>query len=285
MATAIERFETRNIIGRYTQPDDVGGAERHVGDWVFHGHPVSIGYGLEGVLGVNSVSSLGGGLFLNEFTPRQSDLSSLHPLTAYTMEVFRAGTVVSTSFQYAGCQFGGLTMNVVPNQDLRCTVNVVGGARNMIAKTTPSFPGSPVHPFTWDTCSIQLDGAAISRIEALTITYNNNIEGILTLNNDNEIAKVRRTTAPTLAISGTMDFESLDDFNTFAAQTEQTMKINFFKANSFSLLIDLPRVVFTEYPVAMPGRERLTVDWAMKGFYNAGSATAIKIDLTTTNTF
>ena len=286
IASVIERFETRNIIGVFTQPDDIGGARRHQGDWVFHGHPVSMGYALDGVFGINSVSVvLSGFLHLNEFTPLQSDQNSLHPLPPYTMEIFRAGTVVTTSFQYAGCQFGGIAMNVVPNQDLRCTVNVIGKTRNMIAKSTPSFPGSPVHPFTFDTCSVQLDSAAITRVEALTITYQNNLEGILTLNAANEIQKVRRSTSPLITVGGTMDFESLADFNTFAAQTEQTLKVSFTKANSFALVIDMPRVVFTEYPVVIPGRERLTVDWSMKGFYNAGSANAMKVSLTSVNCF
>jgi len=286
LARAIERFETRNIVGGYFEPDDSAGVRRFAGDLVFAGHPVSIGYVLNGVLGINSVDTVGADMFRNRFTALQQDVSSLNPLPPYTLEMFRAGTLVNTSFQLAGVQFGGVQLNVAPNQDLRVTAATIGKTENNIAKTTPSFPGSPTEAFLFDTCSIQLPGgAAVNRIEALTINYTNNLEGIPTLNAANEIAKVRRTGPPMLGVSGTVDFVDRTDYDNFVSQAEQQMIVSFVKANSFALVLDMPRLVFTEFPINIAGRERLTVDFSMKGRYHTGSAAAIQVDLTTVNTF
>lgn len=285
IASALDRFETRNIVGRFTEPDDAAGVERHQGGWVFHGHPVSIGYALNGVFGINSVTSLATNFMRNDFTPKQSDQSSLHPLPPYTIEAYRAGTLVNTSFRYAGAQFSGLTMALAPNQDLRCTAAVIAKARTFLAKSTPSFPGSPVHPFTFDTASLSLGGSAVDRIEALTIAIDNQLEGVPTLNNDNEIAKVRRTGPPMIAISGTVDFVDMTDFESYIDQTEQRLVLSLFKANSFQLVIDVPRMIYTAFPVSMPGRERLTVDFTGKARYHTGSGNAIKVQLTTTQSY
>jgi len=51
------------------------------------------------------------------------------------------------------------------------------------------------------------------------------------------------------------------------------------------MLIDVPRAVFSSFPVQIPGRDRLTVDFEAIGRYHTGSGAAVNIQLTTVNTF
>lgn len=285
MATQIDRFETRNITGKFSEPDDAAGINRHEGDLVMFGHPISMGYMLKAAFGINTVTSLAADFFRNDFSVRQSDLSSLAPLPPHTLEVFRAGTLVNTAFQYAGAQMGNLAMNIAPNQDLRLTSNVIAKVRNMIAKTTPSFPGSPIQPFLFDTASLQFGGTGRPDIEALTITLDNQLEAIPALNNTKQIAKVRRNGPPLVQVAGTMDFVDLTDFDRFVNQTEFALAVNLTQSTSFSLLIELPRVIYTAYPVSLPGRERITVEFEGKGRFHTGSNAAITAKLTTTQSF
>lgn len=286
MATERDRFETRNIVGAYYEADDSAGLERHAGEIVLHGHPVSMGYFLEGAMGINSVTSLGTDFFLNEFTPKQSDFGSFHPLTPYTLEVFRAGTTVNSSFQYNGAQIAGLTLGLAINQDIRLTANVIAKSREFIAKSTPSFPGSPTEAFLFNTVSLGWPaGTANTQIEALTVSIDNQLEGLGAFNNSTSIAKIRRNGPPLVRVSGTLDFQDLDRFNDFVNQTERSITVAATKANSFSLVIHVPRLVLTSVPVAIPGKERITTDFTGIGRYNTGSGHALKIDLTTVNTF
>jgi hypothetical protein len=287
LARQIDRFETANIVGRFAEPDDQAGVNRYAGDIVAAANAANMGHFCNGAFGQNSVTVvLSGVLFTNIFRPRQSDLSSKNPLPAYTLEVFRAGTLVNSSSQISGIQFGGITFNAAPNQDLRLTMPTVGKTEAFIAKTTPTFPTSPVAPFLFSTASVQLPGgSAVERVEALNISLDNRLEGVPALNNSDEIAKVRRTDAPGVLVTGTIDFVTLEDLIAFQNQTEQRMVVSFTRANSFAFVIDIPRLVFTEFPINVSDRGRLTAEFSMRGRYHVGSATNIEARLTTTNTF
>src|SRR3990167_1506062 len=125
-----DRFQVQSIIGNLYEPDDVAGVLRIGGDLSAAAHPVSIGHFLNAAFGNNSGSVvLSGFLFKNEFTARTSDASSLHPLPAYTMEIFRD---ITSSQQYDGCQFANVQMAIQPNQELRVTAQVIGkGTQNI----------------------------------------------------------------------------------------------------------------------------------------------------------
>lgn len=282
-ALQIDRYDTQNIIGGYYEPDDTAGVRRVVGEMSFFGHPVSIGHALTGVLGApSSVASLNSALARTEWIPKQSDTGSANPFPAYTCEFYRD---ITSAQQVSGVQFSRLQLSTQANQDLRVTCGIIGKAMTNIARSssgTPTYPGSPVDPFAFDTASVQIAGAAVDRVEALSLVIDNQLDGIATLNNSNTISRVRRKGPPLTSISGTMDLIDITDLNRFINQTEMAMTISFFQANSFGLVIELPRVVYTAFPISAPGRERLTVQFEGKVRYHSGSATAMRIMLTTT---
>lgn len=249
------------------------------------GQPANIGEVLRGVFGTASGSVVASGfLHKTEYTPRSSDLDNLHPLPSYTMEIYRAGTTVNSSFRYDGVQFGRLQLSIQPNQAVQATIGVIARRFQFITKTTPTFPGSPLEPFLFDTASLQMPaGSGNTRIEALTISYDNLLEGIPTINNSKLIGHIKRTGAPQVRISGTIAFFDLQEFNDFINQTERQMVINCFKANSFGLLIDIPRMVYSAVPVSVGGGGRITSNFTGIGRYHSGSGTAIKLTLDSVN--
>lgn len=287
LVTAIDRFETRQIVAALYEPDDAAGVVRNEGDIVFGGHPRAMGYFLNGAFGANSITSvLSGFFYTNAFYGTQTLSSSLNPLPPYTLEIFRPSlNLPSSSFRFAGAQVSKLSMNVKPNQDLECTASIIAQAQTLLTKTTASFPSSPTQMFTFDTASVQLGGAAVDRFEELTVEIDNQLEGIPTLNNSTNISRIRRTGSQLIRVSGTVEFDAFSDFLNFTSQTEQRLVVSFFKASSFALVIDVPRMVFTEMPVQIGGRDRLTVNFAAMGRYHSGSANAISVRLSTTNTF
>lgn len=282
LVTTLERFESRNIIGGSYDPDDETGIQRNEGDIVAAAHPVQMGHFLKGAFGVNSVTSLGLGLFRNTFTVAQTDTSTMAPLPSYTFEIFRD---VTSANQFFGAQIGALSLSIAPNQDLRMTASIIAKGRNSIAATTPTFPGSPAGVFKFTSASLEMGGAAAERFEALTINIDNQIEGIPGLNGSERIMKVKRTGPPLVAITGTVTFDDMTDKDSFLAQTELAMRVTLIRANSFQLVIEVPRFIYTTFPDQMQGRDRVSVDFEGKGRYHAGSGTSLKIALTTTNTY
>ena len=283
IVTDIERFDVRNVFAGMYEPDDETGIVRHSGDLVVPAHPVSIGYFLDGALGIASGTEvLSGFLHTTEFTALTSDWGSLNAVPGYTLEIFRD---VTSSMQYKGCQFNTLELSVAPNQELRATINVIAQTRAGLTATSPSFPGSPAGVFKFDTASLSLGGSAIARCENFTFSIDNQLEGVPVLNASTDVARIQRTGPQLIRLGGTMAFDDITDFNSFVNQTEQALVITFTKANSFSMSLDFPRTVFTSFPQQITGRDRLTVDFDMKALYHTGSSSAMKATLTTVNSY
>lgn len=279
----IDRFPIKNITNRYEEPSDQAGVKRITGEISLAGNPAAIGHFLKGALQTKSVSIVASGaLWTNHFFSMKAgdEFSTDTPLQPYTVEVFRD---VTSSVQYTGCAVDTLAINLQPNQDVRFTANFIGKDENSIAATTPTFVSSPVAPFRFDTASLQIGGAANAKLEALTVTIANNLTGVPRLNASDTIAALRMSDFQMVDLAGTVEFTSLDEYDDFVAQTEQALVVSVTKANSFQMVIDVPKMVYTAFPTGIGGRERLSVDFTGKGFYHSGSGTAIQIDLTTTS--
>ena len=280
LSETIDRFPTRNAFGGFYEPDDYAGARRVAGDLVMFGHPVSIGHLLKAAFNTISGSAvLSGFLHTSKFISTKSEFAAGVAGQPFTLEVHRD---VTSSHQYAGAICNRLQLSLAPNQDLRVTAGWIAQAGSLIAKTSPTFPGSPTDPFTFETASLSIAGAATARWESFNMTVNNNLDGILALNASQNIARVRRRGPQEVRISGVLDFTDVAEYLDFKNQTERQIQLNLTRANSFSLLIDAPRFVYTTFPTGIPGRDRLTVGVDGICRYSVGSGLAVSLQLTTT---
>lgn len=280
LSETIDRFPTRNAFGGFYDPDDFAGARRVAGDLVMFGHPVSIGHLLKAAMNTISGSAITSGfLHLSRFISTKSEFAQGVASQPYTLEVHRD---VTSSHQYAGAVCNQLALALAPNQDLRVTASWIARAGLLIAKTSPTFPGSPTDPFTWDSASLSIGGSATARFESFNMTVNNNLDGILALNASTNIIRVRRRGPQEARISGTLDFQDVAEYLDFKNQTERQLRLNLTCANSFSMLIDVPRFVYSTFPTGVPGRDRLTVGISGIARYQVSSGLAVDIGLTTT---
>jgi hypothetical protein len=274
----IERFGYKAIIGSMGEPDDATGLFRVAGTIRASAHPMQMLPFLKSCLHSVTTTSLSGPLYQHAFitTSGGADFSSDCPVQPYTIEVFRD---VTSSMQYAGCVVNALAFTFQQGA-VMLEASILGRSAASIAKTTPTFVSSPSKPFTFDTVSLSIGGAGTALIETLTVRVNNNLEAFGALNLSQYVAKVRRNNHQMVEVNGTLDFASLAEYYKFLNQTEQQLRVNVTRAASFSLLVDVPRLVYTAFPTGIPGRERLTVDFTGKGFVVTNS-NAIGITLTT----
>ncbi len=281
LALTKERFDYINIAGRISEPDDMVGINRVAGQIVVPAHPVAMGHYLKGALENGSMTVvLSGYLWTTAFRPPSTtQWDSRFALQPWTFEIFRD---VGSSQQYAGCNISKLALSAAPNQDLRVTLDIIGVSETDIAKTSPSYVTSPVEPFAFDTCSVQIAGAASAIVEAFTFNLDNALEGIPTLTSRREIYKIRRNNVIMPRFQMTIGFEDITEYIRFKAQSETPIVLNFTRAGSFALTLDMPRCVYTAFPTGASGRGRQTVQIDGKCRHHTGSGTAFEARLTTT---
>jgi len=116
----------------------------------------------------------------------------------------------------------------------------------------------------------------------LSVSVDNQVEGIPALNASTEIARIKRTGPPLVRVTGTVALEDITEYQNLINQTEFPFVVHMTKANSFALTIDVPRLVYTGFPLGMAGRERQTVAFNAMGRFHTGSNQAIEVTLTTT---
>lgn len=283
---SLDRFPYKNIIGSMAEPDDQAGVRRVGGQMAFAANPGNIGFFLMSLFNNDIVTiPASGTLWTHTFkspTNSNSEFSTTSPSVPYTVEVFRD---VTTATQYAGCLVSALAFNFAPNQDVRVSATLIGRSTRYAAAQTPTFPGSPAKPFVFDTVSLSLAGVANTKVEALNISIENQYQGIPALDMSTNISKIRRTGPQMVNVTGTVDFSSHAEYDEFLSQSETNMKVSVTRASSFQLAFDVPRLVYTAFPLGIPGKERLMVSFTAKGFYHASSATGIAVALTTVQSY
>lgn len=276
LSLEIERYELKNIHNALSMPDDQAGLRRVEGAVSGVFDPVVGGHLLKGSIGSATVASLGGGLWRHSF--KQTSLSQWDgrfALQPYTFEIFRD---VGSAQQYGGCQIDELTLSLAPNGALTFEAGIIGISMANKANVAASYSTFPFLAF--DACSITIAGAADINIESFEFSFTNNLEGIATLSNRNTVAKIRRSDVQDPRLNLTIGFEDITHLLRFTDQTELPIRI-FAVSGSYSLLIDMPRVVYTAFPLGMDGRGRQTVDVAAMCRFSQGSGTAYEIQLTT----
>lgn len=273
-----DRFEKENIVAGLYEPDDQSGVQRYQGDIVFAAYPTVLGYFLHGALGIESLNSaVGADMSAVEFTPRTSDANSLHPGVPFSMEIARD---VGTSMRYDGVQINQLEMSIAPNQVMQITANVIAKNASAIAQSTPSFPTTPVDPFDYSTCSLSIDGGAVSIHEGVTITFNNQLEGKPALNATEQVARIKRTGPQQVRVSGSVVFEDHSEYDKFLNGSAQSVSIYLSRANSFSLLLEIAAMEYTAFPLGIQGREQQVVSFEGRGNYSTSLSRAIRATLT-----
>lgn len=280
-----DRFDYKNIIGTLAQPDDLAGVNRVAGGIVVAANPANIGYLLMSTFNTVTTTSLTAALWKHIYkqpTNSNSAFSTACPTVPYTAEIFRD---VTTATQYTGLVANNISFNFTPNQDVRVTADFIGRGTSPVSAQVATFPNSPLTPFTFDQCSVSLGGSATARIENLTVSVNNNFEGIPSLNNSKDIAKIKRTGPQMVSISGTIDYEDQTEYNDFVNQTERQLIVTATMGASFQMILNMPRIVYTAFPLGQGGRGRNIVSFTGKAFYHTGSATGIAVTLTTINSY
>lgn len=282
LSEKIEELTAESISGRFDENDDYGGMKGIEGEIVVEIQPNEIGPLLKAVTGVHSIG-FQNSCYAHTFIPNTVDWTpEICALPPFTVEVYR-GT--GSAYRYIDCLANQLTIEIAQGAFLKATLGIIGAYAGWAQKLTPSwYAGSYM---TWDVCSVQLAGAAISDVSQLSISINNNLEGKAFIDLKKYPSRILRNDRRVVEISGTALLNGDTQARAFQNKTKQRLLIaatmpNTIQLGHLSLTIDVPQMVYTEFPANLGGPQLVEVGWSAKGKLDTTSNYSIQYTLVNT---
>ena len=289
LATAVPELISDTIRQRYEEGPSAAGIVSAAGDVSFRFHPSALGPFLYAALGP-SVSTVVGSSFRHVFTPVQPT-SRYGP--DYALNPFTIGAGIGTDseeFQFTDGQCNRLSLEFVAGQYMRGTANFMCRISSLAAAVTVTQPSGV--EFTWNQASVSLRGAASVDYENVTITVDNNLTFLATLDGQTVNRRILRNGYRTIRISGTADMPDNNEYDQFRAGSEMALAIETVGAtinatcteSNERLRIRVPAFRYSSYPVGVSGPNRISVGFEGRAVFHVGSALAMDITLVNTRT-
>ena len=270
----------KGLRGVYDKGQNQEGMNTVAGDILIEAKANGLGVLLAATCGAPS-SVTSGALYTHTFKPRTADHNPLSAERPFTYLKFLGDT--GSAQQFSDLCGNNLELSIANGELLTAKMGIVGGSFARIAAVAATYSVS--NPIDWSISSASCGGVALSGVKSLTISQENNLQAQHTLDVDKFPARIKRTDARVISISGTLFFDDQVEMNEFIAQSDQRLAINLVGQSAVqsgypeSLLIDIPSMRYTEFPVPIGGAGQLEVSFKATAQYNVGSATAIAYTL------
>lgn len=269
-----------SIFSRYDEADRVTGISGVAGAIQANVHPYAIGHFLRACFGVYSVS--GAGPYVHEFHPQTTTFDANVSLPPYSFQVDQGEANVTSAYFLTDCFVNQWEVSLSAGAYLRSTFNIVGKSAALGTKAPPpeEWPAT-IKPIMWSATSISIGGAAVQRYADISLTFNNNIGMQDRIAGAKEHTFFMRDGFRQFGrFSGTMDVAMADWLN---VKNETESRLFVFASNSIdTLMIDLPRFVFTSHPLAVAGPGIVTIAIEGRAMYSTDSGTIATVTLTNT---
>jgi len=279
-----------NLIGRFEQGAAYDGVNKISGTIEFEPTPKMLGMVLTSMMGA-AASVTSGSLRTLSFLPRSADYSST--MIQEPVSVYKQFTDSNSAESYFDCQMGMLEMTFAQGQLLKAKATVAGGSRVTTGIGSLALPLDTADlslGMLWDATSITFGGTAVGQYSEVTVSLNENIEPLYTLNGTMSPYKFTRTSFREVTINGTMYFVDRTALNDFVAGTQRQLLINAVARKTqiqsgyyASLLIDVPQMKITAMKPGVSGPGEVSASFTARGVLDPSSNYSVKF--TMVNTF
>ena len=267
--------------GSYVTPGFQEGANTIGGDLIIEARANQLGVMLAAIC-ASPTTVTSGALYTHSFLPRSSDHSVPSAGRPFTYLKHMGDT--GSAQQYSDLNATSLELSISNGELLTAKMAVTGGTFARVA--SPSATYSASNPIDWSVSSASIAGTAVSNINQLTITQEESIEAKFAMGVTNKYpTRIKRNDYAKYSIAGTMTFDSQAEFNQFIDQAEQRLLVNLVGTSLVqsgyyeSLLIDIPNMKYSEFPVVIGGAGEVEVSFKAAAIYNVTSSYAIKYTL------
>ncbi len=281
---------SENLIGRFEQGAVYDGQSSVAGTLEFEATPRNLMAVAAAVLTHSPSIVTSGSVKTMTFQPGASDYSSTLVKAPYTIYSQFADAMSADLFY--DCQFSQLELTVSAGQFTRGRATVVGGARyptGIGSLNVMPDPADAGRLWPWNVASISLGGAGVSNFSDITVSINENIEPLTTINGTLSPYKYTRGGFREVTVSGTMYMSDRTQLNDFVAGTLKRLLV--FAANSLtsiqsgfynSMLIDIPQLKITAFKPPVTGPGEVSVNFQARGVIDPTSSYAFQLTLTNT---
>lgn len=278
----IEQLTSESMRGINDPGDSYAGKKTVDGDLEIEFQPIPAGVLLQGLMGAPSTVT-SGAYYTHTFNPRSSDFDDKcagHPITYH--QYFDIG---SANLLY-DLNVSGMEIGIAAGELLKMTASFVGGQHTQVANISATYPVDK--HFSWDVGSVSIDGVSKTEIIDLTVTIDDALEAMHTLNGSKYPARIKRTGFRSIEVSGTLKFDDQVEYQNFLAQNEYRLVASFRGTTEVQsgyyeeLIIDIPSLRYSEIKPSAGGVGEMDIGFTGMAKYNAGSGTAITITLANT---
>ena len=273
---------SENMRGIYDEGDSYEGAKTVDGDLQSEAQPIAVGAMLKTALELTGSINVGSA-YQHTFKPRtteHSELSANNPFTHY------AYLDTGSSFLHHNLNASMLELGIANGEFFKAKITVAGGWFSQVAPSAASYDVGK--RWTWDTASLSLGGAGVSEIQNMTITMDEALEPVHTLNNSKYPSSIKRQDFRTFAVDGTIKFRNQVEYQEFIDQSERPLDITFTGPTEVAsgyydtFRIRLPAMRYEEYGPTAEGPGEIEASFTARGKYHVGSATGMEITLVNT---
>lgn len=284
-----EEVRSQNLTGRFEEGATYDGINRINGTLQYEITPKALGAllycGIGPTTGVTS-----GSMRTYVFLPRSQDFNAQfcnEPITIY-----KQFSDSSSAEHYFDAQIGQLDFQFAQGALLRGSAVVVGGSRaatgiGSLALTLDTADLSL--GFLWDATSISYGGSATGAKSDLTISINESIAPLYTLNGTLSPYKYTREGFREVAVSGNMYFDTRSAYNDFISGTQrrlvvtaQARKTQIQSGYFATLEIDVPQMKITQFKPGASGPSEVSASFTARGVIDSSSNYAVKVTLINT---
>lgn len=272
----IPELADENMRGVFEEGDNYGGARTADGEISARAQAIPFGAMLSSIMERTAVSSVNG-LTTHTFKPRATDFDDFcanQPTTVY--KYMQTGSAQ----QFYNMTGNMLELSIAHSELAMAKVGFIGGNYQQIANVAATYPTGK--KFGWDVCSVTLGGSNIDYIRNLTVTMEENLEAVHTVNGSKYPWAIKRTDFRTIAVGGTLRFKDQTEYQAFLAQSEREMEINFMNVSSEVIRITLPTMLWNELKPVAGGPGAVEVSVSGKAKYSVNSAVSMQVTLVNT---
>lgn len=282
-----EELISQNLIGRFEQGATYDGVGRVNGTIEFEATPRNILTALG--LAVNHVAAAvnSGSIRTWTFLPNTADYDSSYIKAPWSM--YSQFADAQSADLFFDLQFGQLDFVLSQGQFTRGRIQCVGG--NRVATGVGSANVVPDASdagrlFPWNVCSISYGGSALQTASDITVSLNENIEGLYTINGTLTPFKFTRTGFREVTVNGTFFMTDRSMLNNFVNGTQARLLITLVSTIAAiqsgyynTLTIDVPQLKITAFKPSVSGPGEVSIPFTGRGVIDSSSNYALQFTL------
>lgn len=285
-----DELVSQNLVGQFEQGAVYSGLSRISGTIEFELTPRNMLAALAAVVNYAPTLVTSGALGTHTFLPNTVDFDSTYVKAPWT--IYKQFSDSNSAEQFYDCQMGQLELTISQGQFMKGRMTVAGGARTSTGVGSMNVGALAADVgvlFPWNVTSITYGGTALSAMSEVTISLNENVEPIYTVNGTLAPFKYSRSSFREVTVSGTFYMNDRTMLNNFVNETQQRLLITIANTRTAvqsgyfnTLVIDVPQLKITQFKPGASGPGEVSVSFTGRGVLDPSSRYAIQYTTTTT---